>query len=135
MIPAAKNTGSHRNQRSDSTATARPTAVRASDSSPPWLLAAASQLPHSPSPCPGMVDAQRRKAHSAPPLPASAAHATSPPHPPHSLRLEPAHERKSHHALCPFAHWLSAYRRGTDRLVQLALCQAHRREDAAAHRG
>src|SRR6185312_1609809 len=41
MIPAAKNTGSHRNQRSDSTASARPTAARASDSSPPRLLAPA----------------------------------------------------------------------------------------------
>src|SRR4029079_2883811 len=125
MIPAAKNTGSHRNQRSDSTASARPTAARASDSSPPRLLAAASQLPHSPSPCPGIVDAQRRKAHSAPALPASAAHPTSPPHPPHSLRLEPAHERKSHHALCPFAHWLSAYRRGDQRPRVLASLHAH----------
>src|SRR4029078_7956357 len=108
MIPAAKNTGRHTDQRSDSTASARPTAARASDSSPPRLLAAASQLPHSPSPRPRMVDAQRRKAHYAPPLPASAAHATSPPHPPHSLRLEPAPERKNHHALCPLRHWLSA---------------------------
>src|SRR5947209_12123102 len=37
-------------------------------------------------------------------------------------------------AFCPFADRLPAYRRGAHGLVQLALCEEDRRQDAPAHR-
>ena len=45
------------------------------------------------------------------------------------------HEQTRRHPLCPLAHRLPAYRRGTHGAVQLALCPPHRRQVAAAHRG